>query len=68
MVVCPYCSQNHAYSVLHVKEVGRDLRLVKLRNPWGSGEWTGAWSDAWPGWSEHPEVEAALVVCTGVII
>lgn len=37
----------HAYSILDAFEVG-DNRLIKIRNPWGSGnpkEWTGAWSD-----------------------
>ena len=40
----------HAYSVFGVLE--EDLatdrpRLIKLRNPWGSGEWTGSWSKEW---------------------
>ena len=37
----------HAYSLLSVKEVG-GLRMVCLRNPWGSGggkEWLGGWKD-----------------------
>ena len=35
---------NHAYSLLHVWEVSNQ-RVVVLRNPWGQGEWKGAWSD-----------------------
>ena len=39
----------HAYSVLrccsaHIN--GRDTHLVQLRNPWGEGEWAGAFSDS----------------------
>jgi len=38
----------HAYSLIAVFEFqiasGR-IRLVKLRNPWGKGEWKGDWSD-----------------------
>jgi len=34
----------HAFSVLHAKEY-KGVRLVKIRNPWGSGEWTGKFSD-----------------------
>eukprot|EP00301_Raphidiophrys_heterophryoidea_P007250 c12830_g1_i2.p1 GENE.c12830_g1_i2~~c12830_g1_i2.p1 ORF type:complete len:290 (-),score=51.80 c12830_g1_i2:418-1287(-) len=33
----------HAYALLDVKEYGQ-TRLVKLRNPWGKGEWLGDWS------------------------
>ena len=37
----------HAYSILDAFEAN-GTKLVKIRNPWGSGnpkEWTGAWSD-----------------------
>jgi Calpain family cysteine protease len=27
--------------------------LCQLRNPWGSGEWTGDWSDNSPLWTEE---------------
>lgn len=32
--------------------------MVKLRNPWGAKEWTGAWSDTDPRWT--PELFKAL--------
>ncbi|KAM8736136.1 calpain-1 catalytic subunit-like [Acanthopagrus schlegelii] len=40
--------QGHAYSVTGVKEVvsqGKLVKLVRLWNPWGKGEWRGEWSD-----------------------
>jgi len=38
----------HAYSLLAGYEInykGVDIKLVKLRNPWGDKEWLGSWSD-----------------------
>jgi len=26
-------------------------RIIKLRNPWGKGEWTGKWSDSDKIWT-----------------
>jgi hypothetical protein len=39
----------HAYAVLDTYE-GHGQRLVKIRNPWGRKEWTGAWSDGSKEW------------------
>eukprot|EP01038_Epipyxis_sp_PR26KG_P009214 gene9214-12425_t len=42
----------HAYSLLDIGEIksvdGKPIRLLKLRNPWGRGEWEGAFSDNSP--------------------
>ena len=38
----------HAYSLLSIHEIvyeGKDTKLLRLRNPWGTGEWQGKWSD-----------------------
>lgn len=47
----------HAYTLLSAAEVldinGNTVRLVKLRNPWGSGEWNGDWSDQSPLWTDE---------------
>ena len=40
----------HAYAVLKTWEEG-DLRLLKLRNPWGETEWEGDWSDGSKLWT-----------------
>jgi len=49
----------HAYSLITTRKIG-DIRLVQLRNPWGSGEWTGPWSDRSNKWKEHPDVAEAV--------
>ena len=56
----------HLYSILDVRRagttlgMGRGYRLVKLRNPWASGEWRGAWSDGSDEWRKHPSVKTEV--------
>lgn len=58
----------HEYSVTGAAQVsvnGRNERLIRLRNPWGSGEWKGAWSDSskkWASVSEEKRQELGLVI------
>ncbi|XP_069110491.1 calpain-2 catalytic subunit-like isoform X2 [Argopecten irradians] len=44
----------HAYSLTGT-DMGNDTRLIRVRNPWGKHEWTGAWSDGSAEWSSVPE-------------
>mmetsp|Transcript_30013 Transcript_30013/g.95912 ORF Transcript_30013/g.95912 Transcript_30013/m.95912 type:complete len:482 (-) Transcript_30013:149-1594(-) len=49
----------HAYSLIAAVTVP-GFRLVKIRNPWGSGEWTGAWCDGSEEWHNHPKIAKKL--------
>ena len=40
----------HAYSILDVRELEGN-RLLQMRNPWGTGEWSGRWSDRSTEWT-----------------
>ena len=49
-------SPAHAYTFLKTYKVNTDNgieRIVKLRNPWGNGEWSGAWSDSSKKWNQN---------------
>ncbi|XP_078503527.1 calpain-1 catalytic subunit-like isoform X1 [Lissotriton helveticus] len=52
--------KNHTYSITALKEVkykGLPEKLIRLRNPWGYAEWTGAWSDNSPEWKDVDPAE-----------
>ena len=41
----------HAYSVLGMYEINGE-KVIRLRNPWGEGEFSGEWSDYSSKWTE----------------
>ncbi|KAK5853818.1 hypothetical protein PBY51_014942 [Eleginops maclovinus] len=52
--------KGHAYSVTGAEEVhyrGRQVQLVRIRNPWGQVEWTGSWSDGSSEWNHVSQDE-----------
>ena len=51
----------HAYTLLGVVELSNGVRLVKLRNPWGSELYTGPWFDGDPRWTHALKEEAGMV-------
>ena len=61
----------HAYSILDARELGLipglslsgvlgKSKLIRLRNPWGTFEWKGAWSDGSKEWDQNPIVRIRL--------
>ncbi|KIJ30715.1 hypothetical protein M422DRAFT_186752 [Sphaerobolus stellatus SS14] len=43
---------SHAYSILQALEYN-GKRFLKIRNPWGRGEWNGRWSDGSKEWTKE---------------
>uniref|UniRef100_A0A4W6DMH2 Calpain 2, (m/II) large subunit, like n=1 Tax=Lates calcarifer TaxID=8187 RepID=A0A4W6DMH2_LATCA len=56
--------KGHAYSITAAEQVhhcGSPVDLLRIRNPWGQVEWTGAWSDESKEWDGvHPEEKRKL--------
>ena len=52
---------SHAYTLISAHTVMNGVKLLKLRNPWGKDEWTGAWSDKWTGWTSELKRELKVV-------
>ncbi|KAK2817644.1 hypothetical protein Q5P01_025835 [Channa striata] len=47
--------KGHAYSITAAEQVhysGSLVELLRIRNPWGFREWTGAWSDESKEWDQ----------------
>ena len=49
---------NHAYSVIDTakltdRSTGHVIRLLKVRNPWGTNDWLGDWSDGSKKWTSE---------------
>ncbi|CAG5129990.1 unnamed protein product, partial [Candidula unifasciata] len=50
--------EGHAYSIINVQQIRTETgstTLLHMRNPWGWGEWNGAWSDKSPEWKSVRE-------------
>lgn len=48
--------QQHAYSILSSHEIdyeGGPFRILRMRNPWRTGEWEGAFSDKSDCWTDE---------------
>jgi hypothetical protein len=47
--------KGHAYTLLTVKQssIHKNIKLIKLRNPWGEFEWKGKWCDSSTCWTEE---------------
>jgi calpain-15 len=52
-------------SVLQIVKY-KDVRLVQMRNPWGSFEWSGAWSDKSKLWRSHEHADKLRSICNFV--
>ena len=51
----------HAYTVLGTKKLSNGVRLVKMRNPWGSELYKGDWGDSSSKWTDALAKEVGLV-------
>ncbi|XP_075122967.1 calpain-13-like [Leptodactylus fuscus] len=52
--------ERHAYSITDFAEVpfrNGFVRLIRIWNPWGFGEWKGKWNDRCPLWQELRETD-----------
>jgi len=64
------CSLEEAYhSILDVQKIsdsqGKDVTLLKLRNPTGESKWTGDWSDTSDKWTAEIKEKVGWTEPTG---
>ena len=55
---------NHAYTVINSavlkKSNGAEIKLLKMKNIWGTNEWVGDWSDNSSKWTQEFKKEVGL--------
>jgi hypothetical protein len=56
----------HAYTLLSAAKMNSGDRLLRIRNPWGSFEWDGDWSDADARWTD--DAKAEIAAATGLAV
>ena len=58
--------EGHAYGLIAAMTVtdrfGDEVNILKLRNPWGSFEWKGAWSDTSDCWTPELQEQVDLQI------
>ena len=56
---------NHAYSVIDTvvltQSNGNEIKLLKIKNNWGTNEWLGDWSDGSYKWTDEFKKKVGLV-------
>ena len=50
---------NHSYGVQRIVDVD-GLQLMRIRNPWGHGEWTGKFADEDEAWDDNKGLREKL--------
>lgn len=50
---------NHAYGLMDIRDIDQ-LQLVRIRNPWGHGEWNGKFADEDEAWDDHKGLKGKL--------
>ena len=53
-------SPGHAYTLLDLHEINGE-KVVRLRNPWGNGEYSGDWSDSSKKWTTELKKKYGIV-------
>lgn len=51
--------EGHAYTIKYVREI-KNFKLLHMRNPWGSFEWNGMWSDNSTQWEKYKSIAEKL--------
>jgi len=52
--------QGHAFTLMSVKQMSNGVKMLKIRNPWGSEKYHGTWSDKDSRWTAALKAEAGM--------